>query len=111
MRKLKLQRGFTLIELLVVIAILGVLAVVALPNVLGFIGSGEVEAANAEAHTVQTAVVAYMVSEDGAVPESTDDIDLIGTLKGVYTINEDGSITGTGGWANLSWSGGQWVKD
>ncbi len=46
------KKGFTLIELLVVIAILGVIAAVAVPNILSFIGSGEEEAAKAEQHNL-----------------------------------------------------------
>ncbi len=58
------NKGFTLIELLVVIAILGVLAAVIVPNVTGFIGSGEEEAAAAELVTVQTAMNMMMVEEE-----------------------------------------------
>jgi type IV pilus assembly protein PilA len=107
---MKKQSGFTLIELLVVIAILGVVAVVALPNVLSFIGSGQVEAANVEAHTVQVAVTAYMVDNGGQVPDSLGQLDIIGQVKGTYQFNQDGSITGTGGWDGLEWQSGRWVK-
>ena len=57
------NKGFTLIELLIVIAILGVLAAVIVPNVTGFIGRGEEEAARAEMVTVQTAMDMAMVDE------------------------------------------------
>jgi len=54
------EKGFTLIELLVVIAILGIIAAVVVLNITGFFGRGKEEAANTEAHQVQTAIVAYM---------------------------------------------------
>ena len=57
------NKGFTLIELLIVIAILGVLAAVIIPNVTGFIGRGEEEAAAAEMVTVQKAMDTMMVDQ------------------------------------------------
>jgi prepilin-type N-terminal cleavage/methylation domain-containing protein len=56
------EKGFTLIELLVVIAILGIIAAIVALNISGFLGQGTEEAANAEAHQVQTAVVAYLAA-------------------------------------------------
>ncbi len=54
------QKGFTLMELLVVIAILGVIAAVAIPNVLQYIGSSARTAALEEEHNVLVAVAAAM---------------------------------------------------
>jgi len=114
--KLKLvggERGFTLIELLVVVALLGVLAAIVIPNVVKFIGSGTIEAANTEAHNVQVAVTAYMADNnlttaDGDVgPADADDIKdadaatsvknfLINPagLQAVYTIGGTADTTG-----------------
>ena len=58
------QGGFTLIELLIVIAILGIVAAVVALNIGGFFGQGVEQAANTEAHQVQTAVIAYMAEND-----------------------------------------------
>ena len=97
------EKGFTLIELLVVIAILGVLAAVAVPNLDRFIGTGTQEAANAELHKVQLAVVDYQAENDGALPTIANfpvagEMDIyfaggVAALQGTYTLEDDGEVT------------------
>jgi len=104
------NKGFTLIELLVVIAIVGVLVAVIVPNITGFIGSGEEEAAAAELVTVQTAMDTMMVEEEinevKKVNNATNDMSRFpekdnplypnylrtATTKGEYTCDETGLV-------------------
>ena len=92
------NKGFTLIELLVVIAILGTLAGVVVLNVIQFIGRGACEAAQTEAHNIQTAAVAaaYERGTNVGVTYAMAESFLLTTPKfdwsGVVT---DGEVTGT----------------
>lgn len=114
------EKGFTLVELLIVIAILGVLTAVAVPNVGRFMGRGEVESANTEYSTLQTAVMAIVadagrsdvavatgitsgssISVGGTAYALSDYV--TGTIKGTYSIDTDGVITGTSYPGDVYW--------
>jgi len=68
------EKGFTLIELLIVVAILGILAAVIVPNLPGFLGTGNVAAANTEVANVESAALAFFADNDGAWPDDSDNL-------------------------------------
>jgi len=97
------EKGFTLIELLIVVAILGILAAVIVPNLAGFLGTGNVAAANTEVANVESAALAYYADFDGVWPTDSDalynanpSLSYLNTLPtyGKYTFDAWGKITG-----------------
>jgi prepilin-type N-terminal cleavage/methylation domain-containing protein len=102
------EKGFTLIELLIVVAILGIIAAVVIPNISGFMITGQLSAANSEAEQVKTGSLGYF-GEYGYWPDTSDDLvpDYIsGVLKAVYDIDDQfgwllSANATVGGWTAL----------
>ncbi len=55
------QKGFTLIELLIVVAIIGIIAAIAIPNLLNAINRGRQRRSMADIRSIGTALEAYSV--------------------------------------------------
>jgi type II secretion system protein G len=64
------QKGFTLIELLIVVAIIGIIAAIAIPNLLNAINRGRQKRTMGDIRTLATAVEAYTV-DFGFYPKET----------------------------------------
>jgi general secretion pathway protein G len=57
----KSQKGFTLIELLIVVAIIGIIAAIAIPNLLNAIDRGKQKRTMADMRSIGTAIESYAV--------------------------------------------------
>ena len=55
------QKGFTLIELLIVVAIIGIIAAIAIPNLLNAINRGRQKRTMADMRSIATALESYSV--------------------------------------------------
>lgn len=80
------QRGFTLIELLLVVAIIGIITAIAIPMYSSLDRRARVSKAQADLHSVATAVVLYG-THMGDYPTSLSDLT-------VATANTQGQIAG-----------------
>ena len=58
---MKRQKGFTLIELLIVVAIIGIIAAIAIPNLLNAINRGRQKRTMSDIRSIATAMEAYSV--------------------------------------------------
>ena len=58
------QKGFTLIELLIVVAIIGIIAAIAIPNLLNAIDRGKQKRTMADIRSLGTAVESYAVDNN-----------------------------------------------
>jgi general secretion pathway protein G len=61
---MRTQKGFTLIELLIVVAIIGIIAAIAIPNLLNAIDRGKQKRTMADVRSLGTAVESYAVDNN-----------------------------------------------
>ena len=131
----KNQKGFTLIELLIVVAIIGIIAAIAIPNLLNAIQRGKQKRTMGDMRTVATANESYSIDNNAyvlsasastvgltatrnnleptyvnAVPQrdgwSSDLQYITDASASEYTITSYGKDKGAGGGANIGGNGG-----
>ena len=77
------QKGFTLIELLIVVAIIGIIAAIAIPNLLNAIDRGKQKRTMADMRSIGTGVEAYAV-DNNVYPTAANVGALKGTVEPIY---------------------------
>ena len=76
-------KGFTLIELLIVVAIIGIIAAIAIPNLLNAIDRGKQKRTMADIRSIGTAIEAYSV-DNNSYPVASDAAALATVLQPIY---------------------------
>ena len=89
------SKGFTLIELLIVVAIIGIIAAIAIPNLLNAIDRGKQKRSMADMRSIGTAVESYAV-DNNVYPVAVTAVALQGLVQPIYIK----SMPTTDGWSN-----------
>jgi type II secretion system protein G len=89
----KRESGFTLIELLIVIAIIGILAAIAIPNLLNAVQRGKQKRTMSDMRALATAIEAYAV-DNNVYPAATCN-------PGLFTAGTENALA-TDSFTNLS---------
>ena len=90
-----LAKGFTLIELLIVVAIIGIIAAIAIPNLLNAVDKSKQKRTMADIRAIGTAVEAYSV-DNTAYPTAAS----AATMRSVIDPNYIKSMPQSDGWSN-----------
>ena len=76
--------GFTLIELLIVVAIIGIIAAIAIPNLLNAIDRGKQKRTMADLRSIGTAIESYAIDNSGYPATGANLAALAGVLEPLY---------------------------
>ena len=77
------SKGFTLIELLIVVAIIGIIAAIAIPNLLNAIDRGKQKRTMADLRSIGTAIESYAV-DNNQYPVVTTAANLANAVSPIY---------------------------
>jgi len=91
----KNAKGFTLIELLIVVAIIGIIAAIAIPNLLNAIDRGKQKRTMADLRSIGTAVETYAVDQNVYPVAAT-----IAAMQALIEPTYIRSAPATDGWSN-----------
>jgi general secretion pathway protein G len=89
------SRGFTLIELLIVVAIIGIIAAIAIPNLLNAVDKGKQKRTMSDLRSIGTAVESYAV-DNTYYPNATT----IAAIKAVVDPMYSNAMPLADGWSN-----------
>lgn len=92
------EKGFTLIELLIVVAIIGIIAAIAIPNLLNAIDRGKQKRTMADMRSVGTAIESYAV-DNNFYPKGMASVTAAGVSTHVAPIYIK-TVPTTDGWNN-----------